>query len=316
MDSGPTPRAWTGRLNETQVVIMSTDPTPKIQGLWGRIRVYLILGRVSNLPTVWSNVVAGWLLAHGDLSDPRLWMVAIAGSLIYLSGMYWNDAQDVEFDTKHAPERPIPSGMIGQSRVWKLGSIFAATGGILMALVGFRSVPFALGLVASVYAYTRLHKRISWSPWLMASCRLFLLLAAAAAAGSVSQQALAAAFALASYIVGLSYFARRERSGGLLSYWPTLFLAAPLFLAGQSIIETISLTTLAATSAFILWSAFSLKPAFERPSPRIGAMVGRLLAGIPLVDAIAIAPTPDAPVLALLCLTALSFALQRAIPAT
>lgn len=280
------------------------------------MRVYLVLGRVSNLPSVWSNVIAGWLLAGGDLSDSRLWMVAVGGSLIYLTGMYWNDAQDVEFDRQHAPERPIPSGAIRRSRVWSLGSWFAILGAALMGFAGIRSMPFALALIASVYAYTRLHKRITWSPWLMASCRLFLVLTAAAAAGPLAQRPLVAAFALAGYIVGLSYFARRERAGGLLSYWPTLFLAAPLFVAGQTLSESVSLAILAATSAFVLWVVFSLKPAFERPNPRIGAMVGRLLAGIPLVDAIAIAHAPNAPILALLGLTALSFALQRVIPAT
>ena len=29
------------------------------------IRTLLVLGRVSNLPTVWSNCLAGWLIAQG-----------------------------------------------------------------------------------------------------------------------------------------------------------------------------------------------------------------------------------------------------------
>ena len=32
-----------------------------------KLRTLLVLGRVSNLPTVWSNCFAGWLLAGGGL---------------------------------------------------------------------------------------------------------------------------------------------------------------------------------------------------------------------------------------------------------
>ena len=38
-------------------VAMNLDP---------RLRTLLILGRVSNLPTVWSNALAGWWLGGGN----------------------------------------------------------------------------------------------------------------------------------------------------------------------------------------------------------------------------------------------------------
>ena len=34
-------------------------------GNMSKLRALLILGRVSNLPTVWSNCLAGWLLGGG-----------------------------------------------------------------------------------------------------------------------------------------------------------------------------------------------------------------------------------------------------------
>src|SRR5438552_468570 len=68
------------------------------------IRTLLVLGRVSNLPTVWSNCLAAWLLAGGGLSR-RLGILCAAASLLYTGGMFLNDAFDVEFDRKYRTER-------------------------------------------------------------------------------------------------------------------------------------------------------------------------------------------------------------------
>src|SRR3954467_6738794 len=54
----------------------------------------LKLGRVSNLPTVWSNVLAGTALALGVIQDWRTCMVVLAMSLLYVGGMYLNDYFD------------------------------------------------------------------------------------------------------------------------------------------------------------------------------------------------------------------------------
>src|SRR5947199_337043 len=54
----------------------------------------LRLGRVSNLPTVWTNVLAGAVLAGGDWRSWRLGFVLLAMSLFYVGGMYLNDYFD------------------------------------------------------------------------------------------------------------------------------------------------------------------------------------------------------------------------------
>ena len=88
------------------------------------LRTLLILGRVSNLPTVWTNVLAGWFLAGGDWSLEIVWLAA-GISLLYVAGMTLNDAFDASWDREHAPERPIPSGAIAERTVWTVG--FAQT---------------------------------------------------------------------------------------------------------------------------------------------------------------------------------------------
>ncbi|NOY00546.1 MAG: UbiA family prenyltransferase, partial [Verrucomicrobia bacterium] len=83
------------------------------------LRTILVLGRMSNLPTVWTNVMAGWFLAGGTWVG-ELWWVMTGVSLLYVGGMTLNDAFDAEWDAKHAVDRPIPAGAISWRRVWQL----------------------------------------------------------------------------------------------------------------------------------------------------------------------------------------------------
>ena len=76
------------------------------------VSVALRLGRVSNLPTVWSNALAGMVLASGAPDATLLLGLMLGFSASYTSGMFLNDAFDASFDQVHRPERPIPSGQI------------------------------------------------------------------------------------------------------------------------------------------------------------------------------------------------------------
>ena len=85
-----------------------------------QLRTLLVLGRVSNLPTVWSNCLAGWWLGGGG-NFGRLPFLFLGVSLLYTAGMFLNDAFDEGFDRQRRAERPIPSGKISAPRVWLLG---------------------------------------------------------------------------------------------------------------------------------------------------------------------------------------------------
>ena len=89
-----------------------------------KLRGWLILTRGSNLPTVWSNVIAGWLLAQGlrlhppgseyagQAPDPLGWggllLLLLGVSLTYVGGMILNDAFDARWDAERRSTRPIP----------------------------------------------------------------------------------------------------------------------------------------------------------------------------------------------------------------
>jgi hypothetical protein len=55
------------------------------------VATLLRLGRVSNLPTVWTNVLAGAVLSGGDWRNWRLGLMLVAMSSFYVGGMYLND---------------------------------------------------------------------------------------------------------------------------------------------------------------------------------------------------------------------------------
>src|SRR5438309_11599208 len=93
------------------------------------IRPLLVLGRVSNLPTVWSNCLAGWWLGGAGRTE-ALPFLLIGTSLIYIGGMFLNDAFDVDFDRQHRQERPIPSGQIALDAVWRWGLGGLAVGAV------------------------------------------------------------------------------------------------------------------------------------------------------------------------------------------
>jgi 4-hydroxybenzoate polyprenyltransferase len=65
--------------------------------------VALRLGRVSNLPTVWTNVAAGVALSGVGFSLGIFAGLVLALSLFYVGGMYLNDAFDRDIDARERP---------------------------------------------------------------------------------------------------------------------------------------------------------------------------------------------------------------------
>jgi hypothetical protein len=324
-------------------------PSPKPP----RLHTLLILGRVSNLPTVWSNCLAGWLLAGGGAGS-RFAVLCAAASLLYLGGMFLNDACDVRFDAAHRQERPIPSGAISARAVWLWSAALLLGGGVLLALPGLTTALVTLGLVLCIVTYDLVHKRMALAPLLMAGCRFLLyLVAGSAALGGLSAKLLWCAGALAAYIVGLSFIARRESTHARVN-----LRCLPLLLMPIAIAVLVSDTaTLIRVVPFCIvtsvWAGWSLYPLFanadgarvcdpqqaasqegaaqseaerhatiaagHRPALQgqaTGRTVSALLAGIVLVDMLAVQGGGGMMPLAFLALFASALILQRTIPAT
>ena len=179
-------------------------------------RALLELCRISNLPTVWSNAVLGWLagtttnvwvyprtsksapfseLREGliqrwpEVLGYRVVPLALIFSLLYCGGMILNDYLDRSIDAQERPNRPIPSGRVSPQTALILG--------IASLLLGFagmtafewqyhwidhepwRATAMVLLLCVVIVMYNLNHTRSAMSVLLMGLCRALIILSVA-----------------------------------------------------------------------------------------------------------------------------------------
>lgn len=250
--------------------------------------ILLKLGRVSNLPTVWTNVLAGTLVAGGTWQEARVAIVVMAMSLFYEGGMFLNDYFDRHIDARERPERPIPAFEISPRAVASIGFALIATGLVLLAMLGFAALGPGLLLSAVIVAYDLRHKGNPLSPILMGSCRaLVYAVAAAAAVGIVSGPVIIAAMALLAYVAGLSYAAWQERLDHPSNLWPLAILAVPLLLLFPALQQ--GLTAIAIYVCLVGSMAWAVYLLVTRPPGGVPRAIGLLIAAISLLDAAFIA---------------------------
>ncbi len=280
------------------------------------LRTLLLLGRVSNLPTVWSNCLAGWWLGGGG-NFAKLPFLFLGTTLLYVGGMYLNDACDADFDRQHRPERPIPSGAISLPTVWRIGLSLLLLGNAALFLSSRTAGIFGGVLALNILLYDAAHKAVAFAPLLMGACRFWVyVIAAAAGTGGVTGGAVWCGLALALYIVGLSFVARVESTRGALQYWPLLLLAAPIGLALLQNVGSFRESALLIALVVTFWALRCLRTLLWTATPNIGRTVSGLLAGIVFVDWLAVAHAPREISGVLLGLFLLALLGQRYVPAT
>lgn len=259
-------------------------------------RVFLELGRVSNLPTVWSNVLAGAVISNGFEAYPAL-AVALAGSLFYTGGMFLNDAFDAELDARERPERPIPSGRVSLAAVTLVGFGLLAAGLATLALLaasggsasGFRVMTAGVFTAAAVVVYDLWHKGRPLSPVIMGSCRAGLYATAGLAVSpTLPAPTIETAMAVLAYVVGLTHIARFETGSVVARTWPTLFVFTPALLSLyhlRDLTGTALVGALAALLPALAWTARALRIALRGGPGSIPRAVVSLIAGLSLSDA-------------------------------
>jgi 4-hydroxybenzoate polyprenyltransferase len=187
---------------------------------------HLALARISNAPTVVTNVLAGAALVGHRQPEGRTAAAALAVLLLYVAGMYLNDLLDVDVDSRERPGRPLPSGAVSARSVALCATaLIAAALGILAT---FGTVPLLGGIVltGAILAYDAVHVRLSGSPLIVAACRALAYgVAGLAVSGSADLRLVVVALAAAAYVAGLSYLARNEMSLSAASLWPVPLLA-------------------------------------------------------------------------------------------
>ncbi len=259
------------------------------RALTAKLQVYSRLGRVSNLPTVWTNVLAGAVLVGAPSLDV-LARLLVGATLLYVAGMFLNDALDWRFDARERSDRPIPQGLIEVREVFIAGVLMLAAGVAIVATCG-RAAAIAVALLAgTIVLYDAWHKDNPSAPALMGVCRaLVYITAAMAVTKATPAPLLVAAGALLLYVVGLTHAARFETLRSVRNLWPLACLLAPVVVMGS-----MRPLALLARGALLTWVALSVQLVRSGRPGAIGRAVMRFIAGISLVDAIVLLDAGEA----------------------
>jgi 4-hydroxybenzoate polyprenyltransferase len=260
----------------------------------------LRLGRVSNLPTIWTNILAGAVLSDATITPLSLALLFLALSLFYVAGMYLNDAFDREFDAVAYPKRPIPSGAVLARTVFTIGFLGLATGELLLIALGYgvaggHGWPPALAglcLAATIVYYNLHHKNDPYAPLFMGLCRVQVYLTTALTlAPALPERVWWGTGLLFGYTIGLSYIARQETLARLTSLWPLAFLAAPFAYGMQGALRSIVPALIYV--GFFAWVLYAVRRLVRCSQLDIREGVSTLIAGIALLDALLIALTDE-----------------------
>jgi len=205
-----------------------------------RARAYLELVRLPNLFTAVGDVVAGYLIvSRGVGVSWGVLAVLIASSVcFYAGGVVLNDYFDRDVDAVERPERPIPSGRIGEGSARTLGMALLGVGCVLALGAGIRSLLVAVLLAGCIVLYDARGKRIKYVGSVnMGGCR-FLNVVLGASGAAVLQpdswfwSVLPAALLVLLYISAVTLLATGEVWGGNRTISSLVFGAIAVVIGG------------------------------------------------------------------------------------
>lgn len=213
-----------------------------------RFKSILALCRVSNLPTIWMNVITASVLTSSIQDQPAQWglvaIIALALSAFYCGGMSLNDVCDYTWDKEHQPYRPIVQAKVSLAHAKLVtGILFAIGFGLLTLAPSIQGVVYSLILFVVICAYNWFHKKHAASVLFMASARaLVFIVTAQALMGESGPWIYLAASLQFIYTLALTLVGRHESKRGRPYSGPVI----PRMIAGMAILDGIVLAILVA----------------------------------------------------------------------
>jgi len=188
------------------------------------------LVRLPNVFTALADVALGYLfVTQGTAVNIPLFLLLLGSSAcLYMAGMVLNDVFDVEQDTRERPHRPIPSGAISLGVAQQIGWGLLAGGVVLAGCAAglslritdlwWRSFVVAIAIAVAIVLYDKFLKTTVWGPVLMGLCRMLNVLLGMSVAvsrpgtawGGFDTAELAVAGGMGLFVMGITWFARRE----------------------------------------------------------------------------------------------------------
>lgn len=172
---------WHGFVIPLAASIREYDPP--MNNPTSHLRAWTELMRVSNVPTVLSNVLTGVALGCGQ--EPFAWQVWVVTSLaigfLYVGGMALNDVCDIETDRAERPSRPLPSGRIARQTALIFAVAMFLLAVLAMVVWSVTAGLMAAGLVGLIVCYDLFHRQWTPSYLILGVCRAMIYLLAATA---------------------------------------------------------------------------------------------------------------------------------------
>ncbi len=233
----------------------------------------------------------------------------LASTLLYWSGMVWNDYFDLDQDRLERPGRPLAAGKVSLGGARVLGSMLMAGGLLLSFLAGlgndadglvirWRPLGIAACLVVAIFMYDGVFKKTWAAPILMGLCRfLNVLLGLSIVGAALPFWGWLLAFIIGSYIAGVTWFARTEARESNQS----MLLGAGIVMLGSLVLAlTMPAVALETTrdaepsrlfpyllAAFGVYLGIAVVRAIKRPDPRrVQPAVKRAILGLIVLDAL------------------------------
>ncbi|WP_051234821.1 UbiA family prenyltransferase [Marinimicrobium agarilyticum] len=207
------------------------------------VKTLLTLCRVSNLPTVWMNVLTTAVIVSAMVGGTyTIGLILLALSFFYAGGMALNDYCDRDWDTQHQPYRPIPSGRVTSRQVFSIVIGLFAAGFVCLFFAPDHRAPLAgLALLVVIFLYDWLHKKHWSTVFLMALTRLGVYaVTAVALIGEVPALVWLAGGIQTLYTLSVTVVARWENSRGKSFGFPVI----PWMIAGMGIVDGLFLAVL------------------------------------------------------------------------
>ncbi len=263
---------------------MAENEKPPASGT-SALRTFASVARVSRLPTVWSNCLAGWWLGgagHWEL----LFLLFPAATLLFIGGAFLNGA----IDSEHEPSQPL-AARLNRQALWQWAVALLVVGGVLLIAGGVAPGVIGLCLAALIVLYNCVHRCLPFAPVLKGACRFCLyLLGAAVAEYGISGWSIWCGLALGAYVTGWAYLAAWEETSARRQLWPLILLAVPIGLALVMDIGRYRESGLLLSAVLLLWSLRCLRPTLWSLEPQPYKTVAGLLTGIVFVDWLATCP--------------------------
>lgn len=220
------------------------------------LKSVLALCRVSNLPTIWMNVITASVLISSADKQPVNWLVvvmlAVAISAFYCAGMSLNDACDYKWDQQHQPYRPLVEGKVSLAQAKIITLFLFGVGFALLAVApSYSGLLYSLALFVVIYGYNVFHKKHSTSVFLMAGARLLVFIVTAEAImGDLNSSVIMAALFQFAYTLALTLVGRHESK----RVRPFAGSVIPRMIAGMAVLDGIVL----AIFVFPVWLALGV----------------------------------------------------------